>query len=153
MNYGFLAGMHHYEISYFPQMLKKTYFSYNLNFTESFKLPHNYALELSGYYNSSAYDSNSRSAGNGVVNFGFKKELAGQGGTLQLSVSDVFSTAIYRGQMGLLTTDAFNSKVRVNYNPESRSFPIIKLSYSRSLGSNNKASRKNGGTNDEQKRL
>jgi hypothetical protein len=153
MNYGFLGGVHHYEISYFPQLLKKTYFSYNLNFTESFKLPRNYALELSGYYNSSAYDSNYRAAGNGVVNFGFKKELAGHGGTLQLSVSDVFSTAIYRGQMGLLTTDAFNSKVRVNYNPESRSFPIIKLSYSRPLGSNNKASRKNSGTNDEQKRL
>jgi hypothetical protein len=153
MSYNLLAGMHHYEISYFPQLLNKTYFSYNLNFTESFKLPSKYAVELSGYHNSSAYDSNSRSAGNGMINFGVKKELAGQGGSLQLSVSDVFSTAIYRARIGILTTDAFNSNVRVNYNPESRSFPIIKLSYSRSLGSNNKASRKSTGTNDEQKRL
>lgn len=153
MSYGFVGGLHQYKVSYFPQPLQKTYFSYNINFTESFKLPRNYAIELSGYYNSSAYDSNSNSSSNAAINLGFKKELPNQNGSFQLSISDVFSSVIYRAKIGQLTTDAFNTDVRVSYQPESRFFPIIKLSYSRSLGANSKASRKNKGTDDEQKRL
>ena len=153
MSYGFVGGLHQYKISYFPQLLQKSYFSYNINFTESFKLPRNYAIELSGYYNSSAYDSNSNSSPNAAINLGFKKELPNQNGSFQLSVADVFSSVIYRAKIGQLTTDAFNTDVRVSYQPESRFFPIIKLSYSRSLGTNSKASRKNKGTDDEQKRL
>lgn len=153
MSYGFVGGLHQYKISYFRQPLQKTYFSYNINFTESFKLPRNYAIELSGYYNSSAYDSNSNSSSNAAINLGFKKELPNQKGSFQLSVSDVFSSVIYRAKIGQLTTDAFNTDVRVSYQPESRFFPIIKLSYSRSLGTGSKTSRKNKGTDDEQKRL
>ncbi|WP_158288320.1 TonB-dependent receptor domain-containing protein [Mucilaginibacter psychrotolerans] len=153
MSYGFVGGLHQYKVSYFPQPLQKTYFSYNINFSESFKLPLQYAIELSGYYNSSAYDSNSGSSPNAAINLGFKKELPNQKGSFQLSVSDLFSSVIYRAKIGQLTTDAFNTDVRVSYQPESRFFPIIKLSYSRALGTNSKASRKNKGTDDEQKRL
>ncbi|HEY4325843.1 MAG TPA: TonB-dependent receptor [Mucilaginibacter sp.] len=154
MNYNFFGGWHQYRISYFPELLEKSYFSYSINFTESFKLPRNYAIELSGYYNSSAYDSNSRSNGNAICNLGFKKTLDNNNGSFQLSISDIFRAGSYRGHLGVLITDAFNSDVYVNYHPESYFRPIIKLSYSRSFGSSGKKGQHNtNGTKEEENRL
>jgi hypothetical protein len=154
MNYSFIGGYHQYRVGYFPQLLEKAYFSYSFNFTEGFKLPAGYAIELSGYYNSSYYGGNSHLNGSAIFNLGFKKELAHQNGSFQLSVSDLFRGASYRNQVGVLTTDSFNSDVRVNYQAESHTFPIVKLSYSRSFGSiNKKTQHDNNGTKQEQDRL
>ncbi|GAA3961223.1 outer membrane beta-barrel family protein [Mucilaginibacter dorajii] len=154
MNYNFIGGWHQYRISYFPQLLEKSYFSYSLNFTESFKLPRKYAIELSGYYNSSSYNSNSRSNGNAIVNLGFKKELNNNKGSFQLSIADIFAGSSYRGHSGILVTDAFDTDVQISYRPESYFRPIIKLSYSRSFGSTSKkATRDTNGTKAEQQRL
>jgi hypothetical protein len=154
MNFGFIGGLHQYRVSFFPQLLEKSYFSYSLNFTEGFRLSRNYTIELSGYYNSSSYAGNFRSNGNASFNLGFKKELNNNNGSFQLSISDVFRAASYYSQLGLLTTDTFDSNVKVNYQAESHSFPIVKLSYSRSLGSNSKKiTQKNNGTKEEQDRL
>lgn len=154
MNYNFIGGWHQYHISYFPELLLKGYYSYSLNFTESFKLPQLYAIEVSGYYNSSSYGSNSRSNGNAIVNLGFKKELNNNNGSFQLGISDVFSASNYRAHSGVLVTDAFDTDVQISYRAESYFRPIIKLSYSRSFGSNSKKdSHKNNGTKEEQDRL
>jgi len=155
MNYNFFGGWHKYHISYFPELLVKSYFSYSLNFTESFKLPRSYAIELSGYYNSSSYGGNFRSNGNAIFNLGFKKELENNNGSFQLSISDIFRANVYRGHLGPLITDAFNSDVYVNYQPESHFRPIIKLSYSRSFGTaSNKSQRStDAASKDERSRL
>jgi len=154
MNYNFIGGWHQYRISYFPELLVKNYFSYSLNFTESFKLPRSYTIELSGYYNSSSYSGNSRNNGNAICNLGLKKDLENNNGSFQLSISDIFRANIYRGHDGAVITDAFNSDVYVKYEGESYFRPIIKLSYSCSFGSNSKKdSHKNNGTKEEQDRL
>jgi hypothetical protein len=154
MNYNFGGGWHQYHISYFPELLVKSYFSYSINFTESFKLPRLYSIELSGYYNSSSYGGSFRSNGNTICNLGFKKELENNNGSFQLGISDIFRANSYRGHLGPLITDAFNSDVYVNYQPESHFRPIFKLSYSRSFGSNNKkASHDTNKTKEEQNRL
>jgi len=152
MNYNLNGGWHQYHISYFPELLVKGYFSYSLNFTESFKLPRLYAIELSGYYNSASYDSNNRANGNAIFNLGLKKELENNEGSFQLSISDIFREGLYRGHGGGLIADAFKSNVYVRYEGESYFRPIIRLSYSRSFGSK-KASRDKNGTKDEQQRL
>ncbi len=154
MNYNFIGGWRRYRISYFPELLVKSYFSYSLNFTESFKLPRLYAIELSGYYNSSSYGGNTRNDGNAIVNLGFKKELENNKGSFQLGISDIFRSGNYRAHDGALITDAFESDVYINYKGESYFRQIIKLSYSRSFGSNSKKdSHKNNGTKEEQDRL
>jgi hypothetical protein len=154
MNYNFIGGWHQYHISYFPQLLEKSYFSYSVNFTESFKLPRNYAIELSGYYNSSSYSGNNRANGNVICNLGLKKDLKNDNGSFQLSISDILSTNSYRGYAGALITDAFDTDVKVYYQPESHFRPIIKLSYSRSFGSNGKKASHDGNkTKEEQERL
>jgi hypothetical protein len=154
MNYNLTGGWHQYHISFFPELLKKSYFSYSLNFTESFKLPARYAIELSGYYNSSAYSGNYRSNGNAIFNLGLKKTLENDKGSFQLSISDIFQASNYRGHSGMLVTDAFDTDVQISYRAESYFRPIIKLSYSRSFGSNSKkATRDTNGTKEEQQRL
>jgi len=154
MNYNFIGGWHEYRISYFPELLLESYFSYSFNFTESFKLPRLYAIELSGYYNSSSYSGNSFNNGNAVCNLGFKKELENNNGSFQLSISDILRTSDYRGHVGAIVSDAFDSNVYVRFEGETHFRPIIKLSYSRSFGSNNKKSSHNSnGTKEEQDRL
>ncbi|NCD72464.1 TonB-dependent receptor domain-containing protein [Mucilaginibacter agri] len=154
MNYGAIGGYHKYRVSFFPELLKKNYFSYTLNFTETFKPAKNYAIEFSGYYNSASYSSNSRSNGNAIFNLGIKRDLPNKNGSFQLSISDIFRGASYYSQLGQLVTDSFNSDVKINYQAESHSFPIIKLSYSRPLGSSGKKTGpKESKTKDEQNRL
>lgn len=154
MDYGFTGGYHKYRISYFPQLLEKSYFSCSFSFTESFKPAANYAIELSGYYNSSSYSGNSRANGMAIFNLGIKKDISNQNGSFQLSFSDLFRGASYRNRLGLLTTDNFNSDVKVDYQPESHIFPVIKLSYSRSFGSGSKKNTHNtNGSKEEQDRL
>ena len=91
---------------------------------------------------------------NVICNLGFKKELENNKGSFQLSVSDIFRGGNYRGHLGSLITDAFNSDVYVNYQPESHFRQVIKLSYSRSFGSKSKkASHDSNTAKEEQGRL
>jgi hypothetical protein len=154
-NYGFVGGLRQYKIDYTPQTFTKAYFAYSANFTETFKLPKNVSIEVSGYYNSSSYYATSQSNGNGMLNAGIKKELNNNKGSFQLSVSDVLRSASYYSYIGNLTKDAFNSQVYVRYNGESRSFPVIKLTYYRSFGlAGNKGKRKeDNASKDERSRL
>jgi hypothetical protein len=85
---------------------------------------------------------------------GFKKELENNKGSFQLSISDIFSASDYRAHDGALITDAFDSNVYINYEAETYFRPIVKLSYSRSFGSNSKKNQNNtNGTKEEQERL
>jgi len=153
-SYGFIGGFHQYKIDYTPQTFTKAYVAYSLNFAETFKLPKAFSFEISGYYNSSGYSSTSRFDGNGMLNFGMKKELPNNKGSFQLSVADLLMSGSYSSYIGSLTRDAFNSQVYVRYNGESRSFPIFKLTYYRAFGSaNNKSTRKEDASRDERKRL
>jgi hypothetical protein len=147
MNYNLTGGWHRYRISYFPELLLKSYGSYSLNFTESFRLPRKYTIELSGYYNSASYDGNNHNYANSVVNLGIKK------GDFRLTFADVLGGSNYRGFGGALITDAFNTRVNVDYRPESYFRPIIKMSYSHSFGSGGKASSNKDRTKAEQDRL
>jgi len=147
MNYNLSGGWHRYRISYFPELLINSYFSYSLNFTESFPLPKKYAIELSGNYNSASYEGNVRNYGTAVLNLGIKK------GDFRLSVADLTRSGNYRGFSGALIIDAFATRVKIDYRPESYFRPIIKLSYSHSFGSGGKTAVSKNGTKAEQDRL
>jgi iron complex outermembrane receptor protein len=135
MNGGFTGGWRRYRIDYTPQPGEVTYFGWSANLSGSFRLPRNFLLEISGYYNSFSYYGNSSSAGYAVLNGGIKKELKNNKGNFQLSVSDLFSSQVYNGHLGVVTTDAYATRAHVRYKPESATFPILKLTYTRSFGS------------------
>ena len=151
MNYT-LPGLRHYKISFTPQPFEN-FFAGSFNFSENFKFQHGFSAELSGYYNSSSYSANWHSYSNTIVNLGMKKQLGK--GSFKLSIADIFRGASYQSDLGMLTKDAFNSKVHVIYNAESRLSTIIKLTYYHSFGStgNKNQQKRDSGAGDERSRL
>jgi iron complex outermembrane receptor protein len=152
MNFNLVGRFTRFKLDYTLHPLEKSYFAYSLNFSQNFKLPGNFSAELSGWYNSYSYDGTKKVDGFGTLNIGIKKELKNNGGSFQLSVSDISRTQIYRIHYGTLTEEAFSIKSYVIVTTESAKSPIIKLSYTRSFGSNNLRSQKNQGNVSEEER-
>lgn len=63
MNYNLTGGLRQFKLDYTRKPLDKAYLAYILSATESFTLPKNYAIELSGWYNSLSYGGSSRRLG------------------------------------------------------------------------------------------
>lgn len=68
--------------------------SFNLFAQNTFKLPHNYSVEISGWYNSAGVWSGSYvTKPNGSLDLGLQKKLFSDRATLKLSYSDILKTA------------------------------------------------------------
>ena len=154
MSYSLTGGWRRFKETYTAMPAEKTYYSGSFNFSQTFRLPKDFSAELSGWWNSPTWWGTIRAEGFGVLNAGVKKELKNNAGTLQLSASDVLRTTQIRMHFGALTREAFATVSHVTYNPESRIFPIIKLTYSRSFGTEGKTRRNAGaGSQDEIDRI
>jgi len=154
MSYGFSGGWRHFKLQHTKQPAEKKYMGYNLNFTQSFMLPKNFSAEFSGLYNSESYNGTIKAIGYGALNAGIKKELGNNKGSFQASVTDFLGTLRTHSYNGAVTTEAFDIKSHVRYSAESRKFPIIRLSYSRSFGSASpKTQKKRDTVPDEAERI
>jgi iron complex outermembrane receptor protein len=153
MSYGFVGGWRQFRIDYTPQPVEKTYFGYSLNFTGSFRLPRQYSAELSGWYNSLSYYGSAKVEGYGTVNAGIKKELLRNKGSFQLSATDLFRSMHVISYIGAVTEEAFATKARIDWRAESRKFPVLKLTYTRSFGSGAGGNRQNRGLEGERDRI
>jgi hypothetical protein len=148
-----VGGFHQYHISYFPQLLEKSYWSYSANLISTMKFSSRDVLEISGYYNSSSFNSNGDSKGNFQASLGYRRQLSDNWGSIRLSITDVLRSANYHSHVGQLIKDAFDTHVQVAYWGESHYFPVIKLSYVRQFGSSANHKQSASGTGDEQRRL
>src|SRR5690606_4916377 len=66
--------------------------SFSINSSHTFLLPHNFSMELSGFYNSPSLAGIRAVRAFGAANFGFRKEFSNNGGKLNLSLTDIFRT-------------------------------------------------------------
>jgi outer membrane receptor protein involved in Fe transport len=70
--------------------------NFNINTTQSFTLPKNYSIELSGYYQSKGlfgiYTVNAFT----VFDIGFQKKFKGNGGNLRFAISDFTGAPVFR---------------------------------------------------------
>lgn len=155
MSYSFAGGWRQFKEDFTVTPAKKTYFGFSANFSESFKFPRNFSLEISGWYNGSSYNGTKKVDGFGALNAGIKKELKNNGGTFQLSVPDIFRTVSVTSYYGTLAEEAFDIKSHVVFRTESARSPVIKLTYSRSFGNSTiKSQRKqDAGSNEERERI
>ncbi|MET1057712.1 MAG: TonB-dependent receptor [Pedobacter sp.] len=155
MNYSFTGGWRKFRLDYTLIPVKKAYYNYTLNYNQSFLLPRLFSLELSGFYNSVSYYGAQEIRGMGSLNIGMKKEFSKNKGSVQLSVTDVFSSLTYRSYIGTLTRDAFDTNASLKYSSETSRFPIFRLSYSRAFGSNGVSSqrRSESGAKEERQRI
>lgn len=153
MQYSLTGDFRHFKEDFTEFPAEKRYFAYTLNGTQTFRLPRGYGIELSGYFNSLYYNGTRKTEGYGTLNMGFKKELGNDGGTLQLSISDVFCSLRTTSYFGMLTKEAFSLKSRVLGFGESGVFPVIRLSYVRSFGKGGQASSAKDNLTDEKERV
>lgn len=135
MNYSFVGGWRKFKETYTDQPAEKTYFAYSTNLNQSFMLPRDFSLEISGWYNSSSYDGTKKVDGFGALNMGIKKVFKNNGGTLQLAITDLLRSASITSYYGRLTRESLDLQSHVTYNTESSRSQIIKLTYSKFFGS------------------
>jgi hypothetical protein len=153
MSYDLIGGWRQFKITYLLVPAEKTYFGFTLNFRETFKLPAAFSAELSGFYNGPNYYGPFRNEGYGSLNAGVKKQFRGNGGSLQFSAADVLRSMNIVTKVGLVGTDAFYTQSYMSWNAESRQFPILKLTYSRSFGSGQKTHNDQGSSGEERERI
>lgn len=153
MDYGFVGGWRQFKADYTLSPAEKTYWGYSANFRETFKLPAGYTMEVSGWYNGPGYYGLNRDEGYGSANAGIRKQLGGNRGSLQFTATDIFRSLNIRTYIGTVGEDAFYTRAFVSYNEETRRFPILKLTWSRSFGSGRKAHADQGGSGEERDRM
>ena len=153
MSYDLIGGWRQFKITYLLVPAEKTYFGFTLNFRETFKLPAAFSAELSGFYNGPDYYGPFRNEGYGSLNVGVKKQLRGNGGSLQFSATDVLRSMNIVTKVGMVGVDAFYTQSYMSWNAESRQFPILKLTYSRSFGSGQKTRNDQGSSGEERERI
>ena len=134
MNHTITGGWRRYTADFTPEPFANSWFGYSASFSESFRLPRHFSLEVSGWYNSGSYEGTRMTEPFGALNAGIKKELNNDGGVLQLYMTDLLRTTVYINYYGTLTTEAFALKSRVPFQPESYRYQSIRLSYSRNFG-------------------
>jgi iron complex outermembrane recepter protein len=154
MSYNFTGGLRQFHADYPLTPVTKTYLGYSGNFTESFKLPKDFGIELSGWYNGNSYNGTIKVGPMGMLSAGVKKTLKNNGGTLQLSVADLLKTMTINVYYGAITEEAFHIKNHVQVHTESSRSPIFRLSYSRTFGTGtSKQGGQQPGTKDERDRI
>lgn len=131
----------------------KGFLTWNVNAMQTFRLPKKFSAELSGWFNSRSYNGSIQTGAVGVVNAGLKKELNRNGGTLQFTVSDIFTTMKFTSRYGTVTRDAFDVKNKVEFYTESAKVPVFRITYSRSFGSLTGRNRAVSGSSEERGRI
>ena len=122
--------------------------AFNLYSQQSFKLPLDIGLEISGWYNSpSLWGGNFEMDGQWSVDAGLQRKVLGGRGNLKLSVSDIFKTTNWHG---FSSFGALDLNIRGGY--DSRRF---RVNFTYLIGNTNvKGARKRDtGLEDEQNRV
>jgi len=153
MNYSLTAGWRKYAEDFTPAPAEKGWFGYSGNFSQSFRLPRSFSMEVAGWYNSGSYDGTRKTEAFGALNGGVKKEINGDGGTLQLYMTDILRTTVYVNYYGTVANEVFGLKSRVPYQPESYRYQSIRVSYTRSFGGGGARKGLGGGAGDERGRI
>jgi len=134
MNWSLTSGWSRYREEFTPVPVSHTWLGYSGNFSQTFRLPRNFSMEVSGSYNSRLYEGSKKVDAFGALNAGIKKELKNNGGTLQFYMTDILRTMIFVSYYGALTKEAFAVKSRVPFRPESARSQVFRLTYSRAFG-------------------
>ncbi|MET0636587.1 MAG: TonB-dependent receptor [Chitinophagaceae bacterium] len=128
------GGWKKFRIDYTLKPVDHEFWSYSLSASNNITLPANTGIELSGWFSPLSYNGTVRGYAAGSLNLAFRKDLKRDRGRLILSITDLLRTQQYVSSFGTLTTEVFEIRNRVVYNAESRVRPVIRLTYSRSLG-------------------
>ncbi|MBK9737587.1 MAG: outer membrane beta-barrel protein [Saprospiraceae bacterium] len=110
--------------------------NYGFNINNNIKLPKDFALEVTGNFNSPGYWGVAKSKANGTFNIGVQKSLGNKWGNLRLNVNDIFLSSNWylftnQPQVNLLVNSSFRFAERVFMLSWTNTFGNTKLKSSR----------------------
>ena len=129
-----------------PDPFRIHQWDYNFHATETFKLPKNFAFELSGFYQSRRLDGIYTQQAYGSLDFGIRKKMTGNQGSFILSGTNLLNTADYEVSANYPNRNLV-SNLRIGFTQ-----PTIKLTYTRNMGSSTLKSRRNRSTGAEEEK-
>jgi hypothetical protein len=143
----FSATYNQYKTFYRNALYDVNQFSYNVFANNTFTLPANWSVELSGWYNSRAIYGLLVAKPMGMVNLGIQKSIMAKKATIRLNVQDLFWTNKFNA-----TTQFEDIDLKVQSKWPSRQ---VRLSFSYRFGNQNvkSARQRNTGSDDIQKRV
>ncbi|WP_435357901.1 outer membrane beta-barrel protein [Emticicia sp. SJ17W-69] len=134
-----LTSLRNYKVSYSLLPAEKRFVYQNLNISQQIKLPKNYEIELSGWYNFPYFEGPNIIKAFGAANVGLGKKLNNDKGTLTLTFPDVFRSFIVPSHNGGMTPIAFDINTISTWRDETALYRVVKLTYSRSFGKNTRS--------------
>jgi len=108
MNIGGTLSWRQFKVSHTIAPAKKDYLTFNFHGSQTFTLPQRFSLELSGWYTHNHYNGSIKVEGFGMLNFGIKKDLKKNRGSLQFSVTDVLTSMNIISHIGMLIFSHIN---------------------------------------------
>jgi hypothetical protein len=117
-----------------------------INSTQTFNLPKDFSLEISGLYKSRSYMGILLMKPYGFVNVGVQKKFSGNKGTLRLSVSDLFWTMRLEFVNDLPALEMYQD-LGLIFEPR-----VARLTYSRNFGNTHVKAAKRRATGSEEER-
>jgi len=127
------------------QDFNQNYFRFNVS--QSIKLPKDFGIELSGFYQRTSLNGNVKFEPQGVLNFGIQKKL-NNNDRITFNINDLFNSLKAVGVTDLPNENIFVTRT---YDFSQRTF---RLTYSASFGNKKlKESRKRSSVNEEKKRV
>ena len=154
MNLNITSEHRTFELEHTPKTVKESYFAANMNGSQRFQLPKDFALELSAWYLTPFYDGSRRHKAFGAINLGIQKQLPNNQGNLQFSITDLLKSTIIRSEFGALTPEVFDIQSKVEFQPEHAVARIFRLSYFRAFGNNElKVKQRKNGDSEERNRV
>lgn len=122
---------------------------YSFNSAQNFTLPHNYSMELSGFYNSKSLFGAAVMRPFWSINYGVQKKFKNDKSRLRFSVDNILNKAVFRAVTDIPSENIYSS-VNLRF-----FFRTYKLTYSHNFGNKklkDKRSR-SAASDEEQKRL
>jgi hypothetical protein len=120
--------------------------NYNINASERFTLPKDFAVEISGYYQSKYLGGIYTIHGRGSLDIGVKKKLPGKGGSFTLNATNILNTSYLNAGVNMPEQNLATS-VKIYF-----SQPTIKLTYTRNFGKEKLKAKRNYSTGAEEEK-